>query len=146
MDGRQIKLPSGKDAFQRMINALGKDDPPLNAFAEELVYRAAQVVDPAKMAYDLLLEAAANNRRAEHRIRILNLVLRIGAPLNADACMAVIYLCSHRDERVARKAGEVFMRLPTPMNPYWWDPKQGRLRSRPSNIAISVSRGTSNDP
>lgn len=59
----------------------------------------------------LVLEAISKGKRAPHRIRLLDIVIRIGTPLAVDDWMS-LYAATHlSSEPVRQKIVEVFARL-----------------------------------
>jgi len=57
----------------------------------------------------LATEAALPGKRPDHRIRILNVIQRIGGTLDPDAFYTVSSLMNNPVDRVARKAAEVIL-------------------------------------
>ena len=104
------KLPEGKNNFDRMIQGLRRKDPELNEICTDILVRA-QTEGGANGVPFLLVEAMLPGRKPDHRIRILEVVRRIGAPLSPDDFLMVMALTNHSVERVALKATELIAEL-----------------------------------
>jgi hypothetical protein len=59
----------------------------------------------------LVNEACRQGKQPDHRIRILNVVQRIGEPLDADSFFDLMLLMQHRVPKVGLKAVEVIAAL-----------------------------------
>ena len=106
MDGPQ--LPPGDDYFERAIKALGRKDPELSAYAAEIFLRLAEQPGIAHQIVPALVRAACGKgTRVDHRIRILDVIQRIGRPLNPNSFMDLTCLARLSGERVAEKVSEV---------------------------------------
>lgn len=110
MAGEFPDLPDGDSPFARMIEGLRRKKVKLNAICADVLVRS-QTELGGNVVRPLLIEAALPGKRADHRIRILDVVMRIGAPLSVDDFFIVTALTSHPVERVARKAGELMVAL-----------------------------------
>lgn len=102
--------------LDRLIELLGDKDRRLNRFA------AGLLVWLGPLAVDVLAEEATKPRRkAEHRVRILEVVLQIGGPLGPKAYRDIATLTEHGAKKVHRKAEEVLQTLspegPPPLVP-----------------------------
>ena len=104
MDGRAM-LPPGDSDFERLIEALRRKDPELNAFASEVLYRAGNGGGPL-----LVREALGPGKHPDHRIRILDVIQRIGEPLGGEF-LNLVTLLNHPVTRVREKAAEVVTAL-----------------------------------
>ena len=82
-------LPPGETKFAQLITALGRKDPRLREYATEILCRLGKQAVPM-----LVEEAAARGRQPDHRVRILDVVQRIGEPLDAEF-FVVMLLLSH---------------------------------------------------
>ena len=109
MDGTH-RLPPGNNGFARLIEALRKKDPELNAFASDVFIRVRSETGTAVVPA-LVREACCKGKLPGHRIRILDVVQRIGEPLAADAYFDLMHLAGHRVLKVAVKASEVIAKL-----------------------------------
>ena len=98
-------LPPGENRFQQLIEALRRKDPKLNASAAEVFCVAGKVVVPL-----LVREALGPGKHPNHRIRILDVIQRIGGPLGVDF-LDFIRLLRHPVQRVCEKAAEVVAAL-----------------------------------
>ncbi len=97
--------PPGENKFQRLIEALRRKNPKLNASATEVFCEAGKVVVPL-----LVREALGPGKHPNHRIRILDVIQRIGEPLGVDF-LDFTRLLRHPVQRVCEKAGEVVAAL-----------------------------------
>lgn len=107
-------IPEGKNGFDRMIEGLRRNDPELNELCTGILVRSQTEGGVNGVPY-LLVEAILPGRQPDHRIRILEVVRRIGAPLSADDFFIVMALTSHPVERVALKAVELIVELRRPV-------------------------------
>lgn len=103
-------LPEGNSPFDRMIQGLRRKDPELNEICTDILVRL-QTEGGGNAVPRLLVEAMLPGRQPDHRIRILEVVRRIGAPLSADDFFTAMALTSHPVERVALKATELIVAL-----------------------------------
>ena len=103
-------LPEGENNVDRMIQGLRRKAPLLNALCSEVLIRA-HVNSDANLVPRLVSEAALPGKQPDHRVRILNVIQRIGEPLAPDDFFTMMGLTGHRVEKVARKATEVIIRL-----------------------------------
>ena len=111
MDGAPT-LPPGNSNFESLIEALRRKDRDLNGYASEILYRLRKEMDPHKQVVPMLVrEACRSGKRPDHRIRILDVVQRIGEPLDAESFFDLTFLTGHRVPKVGRKAAEVFASL-----------------------------------
>ena len=84
MDGAP-NLPPGNSNFESLIEALRRKDRDLNAYASEILYRLVKEMDLHKKVVPMLVrEACLKGKQPDHRIRILDVVQRIGEPLDAE--------------------------------------------------------------
>lgn len=104
------KLPEGNNDFDRLIQGLRRKNLKLNAVCTEILVRS-QTELGGNGVPRLLVEATLPGRQPDHRIRILEVLRRIGAPLSPDDFFTVMALTSHPVARVALKATEVIVAL-----------------------------------
>jgi len=101
-------LPPGNSGFERLIEALRRKNRDLNGYASEILYRLRKEMDPHKQVVPMLVrEACCKGKQPEHRIRILDVVQRIGEPLDAESFFDLTFLTGHRVPKVGLKAAEV---------------------------------------
>lgn len=111
MDGAPT-LPPGNSNYERLIEALRRKDRDLNAYASEILFRLGTEMGQNKQLVPMLVrDACRNGRRPDHRIRILDVVQRIGEPLDAESFFDLMFLASHRVPKLALKAVEVIVAL-----------------------------------
>ena len=104
MDGTPT-LPPGKSRFARLIAALRRKDPHLNEYAAEMLCCVGQPVVSL-----LVWESVIRGKQPDHRVRILDVIQRIGKPLD-EAFFALTMLLGHPVERVRQKAAKVIAAL-----------------------------------
>jgi hypothetical protein len=105
-------LPPGNSSYGRLIEALRRKDPELNAYASEILVRLATEMGLHKqLVRTLVQEACRKGKQPDHRIRILDVIQRIGEPLDAESFFDLMFLCHHRVPRLGKRAGEVIAAL-----------------------------------
>lgn len=104
------ELPEGKGSFDRMIQGLRRKDPELNTMCSGVLLRTHTEAG-VNVVPRLVIEAASSGKQPGHRVRILDVIQRIGQPLGADDFFTVMALASHHVEEVASKAAEVIAAL-----------------------------------
>jgi hypothetical protein len=107
---RYPELPDGDSGFDKMINGLRRKDPKLNAICADLLIRS-QTELGANIVHPLVNEAVLPGKHPNHRIRILDVVQRIGESLDPDDFFTVMLLANHQVEKVAKKAVELIAEL-----------------------------------
>lgn len=98
-------LPPGRSKFEQLVAALGRKDPAMNEYAAEIFRRVGKPVVPL-----LVREAVCRGKQPDHRVRILDVIQRIGEPLDM-AFFDLTMLLRHRVPRVREKAAEVIAAL-----------------------------------
>ena len=92
--------------FDKLVKWLSLKDPRKNHAAATLLSRLG------RPGMELLVEEAAGpGKQPDHRIAILNVVVRIGEPLGPDEFFTLQSMLHHKVPRVAEKAAEVFAAL-----------------------------------
>jgi len=104
MDG-MAPLPPGRSRFEQLVAALGRKDPAMNEYAAEIFRRVGKPVVPM-----LVREAVCRGKQPDHRVRILDVIQRIGEPLDM-AFFDLMMLLRHRVPKVRQKAAEVIAAL-----------------------------------
>lgn len=104
------QLQPARTNFQSLIDALRTKDPEANALAAGILVRVR-----TEMGIDvvpaLVREACGKEKLPNQRIRILEIIERIGEPLDADSFFSLNFLTNHHVQKVAFKAAEVIGRL-----------------------------------
>lgn len=116
------RLAPGKTGFARLITALGRKDPRLNEMAAEILCRLGKQAVPM-----LVEEAIAKRKRPDHCVSILDVVQRIGEPLDEEFFVVMLML-RYPVERVRMKAAEVIAALSP----------AGRAGGGPSEAEVAV--------
>lgn len=96
----------GDGRFDTLVRWLGSKDRQKFQFAVITLCGLGQAA-----AMPLVIEATRPGKRSQHRIAILNLVQKIGGPLDPEDMFRVQDLLRHRDLGVRRKAEEVIMSM-----------------------------------
>ena len=104
MEGIQLDLlPPGDRIIDRMIAALGRKDPRAHDVVEAICRRVGEP------ALDLLVTVAiGNGKRVAHRVGILEMIKRLGLPLDFDKGTKLASLMTSRSAAVRQKTMEVF--------------------------------------
>jgi hypothetical protein len=103
-------MPEGKNAFDRFVQGLRRKAPRLNEICTDLLVRC-QTEHGGNVVSPLLLEVMLPGKQPNHRVRILEVVRRIGAPLSVDNFFTVMFLIKHPNKLVAAKAAELIAEL-----------------------------------
>jgi hypothetical protein len=107
---RREQRPDGDSGFDRMINGLRKKDRRLNERCADMLIRTHKELG-ANIVHPLVNEAALPGKQPNHRVRLLDVVQRIGESLDPDDFFTVMLLANHQVEKVAKKAVELIAEL-----------------------------------
>lgn len=104
------ELPPGRNAFDRVIQGLRHKDPVLNELCTDILVRV-QTEGGVNGVSQILAEATKKGTNPHHRVRILEVIRRIGAQLSPDDFYTVLSLAQHPSSIVSLKALDLIVEL-----------------------------------
>lgn len=107
---RYPDFPEGNSAFDKMIEGLRRKRPKLNELCADVLIRTHKEAG-ANIVHPLVTEAALPGKHPNHRVRLLDVVQRIGEPLGPEDFFTVMHLANHQVDKVAKKAVELMVAL-----------------------------------